>query len=263
MLSYWLTAVIVLLFLYRQNNPGYTIKTYMHRAEDITTELKQISSPERARSYQRYFKTGPGEYGEGDVFIGVAMPQQRSIAKKYTDLSTGEIKKLLDSKIHEERMVGLLILTYQYPIADAEAQRNIFNFYIDNTSRINSWDLVDVTAPKIVGAYLVDKDRSILLKLAQSKLLWDRRIAILSTVAFINRGEAEWTFKISELLLEDDQDLIHKAVGWMLREVGKKCGEEVEVGFLNKHYKRMPRTMLRYAIEKFSPTERDRFLKSN
>lgn len=232
----------------------------MPRVKEITTELKLISSPERARVSQRYFKTGPGEYGEGDVFIGATMPQQRLIAKKHTDLTLDEIQLLLDSKVHEERMIGLLILTYQCPKADTVSRRNIYDFYLSNTTRINNWDLVDVTAPKIVGAYLVDKDRSTLLSLAKSKLLWDRRIAILSTVAFIDRGESEWTFKLSEILLEDEQDLIHKAVGWMLREVGKKCGEEVEMGFLNKHYKRMPRTMLRYAIERFNEEDRRKYL---
>lgn len=232
----------------------------MPRVKEITTELKLISSPERARVSQRYFKTGPGEYGEGDVFIGATMPQQRLIAKKHTDLTLDEIQLLLDSKVHEERMIGLLILTYQYPKADTVSRRNIYDFYLSNTTRINNWDLVDVTAPKIVGAYLADKDRSTLLSLAKSKLLWDRRIAILSTAAFIDRGESEWTFRLSEILLEDEQDLIHKAVGWMLREVGKKCGEEVEMGFLNKHYKRMPRTMLRYAIERFNEEERRKYL---
>jgi len=232
----------------------------MPRVKEITTELKLISSPERARVSQRYFKTGPGEYGEGDVFIGATMPQQRLIAKKHTDLTLDEIQLLLDSKVHEERMIGLLILTYQYPKADTVSRRNIYDFYLSNTTRINNWDLVDVTAPKIVGAYLADKDRTTLLSLAQSKLLWDRRIAILSTAAFIDRGESEWTFRLSEILLEDEQDLIHKAVGWMLREVGKKCGEEVEMGFLNKHYKRMPRTMLRYAIERFNEEERRKYL---
>ncbi len=232
----------------------------MPRVKEITTELKLISSPERARVSQRYFKTGPGEYGEGDVFIGATMPQQRLIAKKHTDLTLDEIQLLLDSKVHEERMIGLLILTYQYPKADTVSRRNIYDFYLSNTTRINNWDLVDVTAPKIVGAYLADKDRSTLLSLAKSKLLWDRRIAILSTAAFIDRGESEWTFRLSEILLEDEQDLIHKAVGWMLREVGKKCGEEVEMGFLNKHYKRMPRTMLRYSIERFNEEERRKYL---
>ncbi len=232
----------------------------MPRVKEITTELKLISSPERARVSQRYFKTGPGEYGEGDVFIGATMPQQRLIAKKHTDLTLDEIQLLLDSKVHEERMIGLLILTYQYPKADTVSRRNIYDFYLSNTTRINNWDLVDVTAPKIVGAYLADKDRSTLLSLAKSKLLWDRRIAILSTAAFIDRGESEWTFRLSEILLEDEQDLIHKAVGWMLREVGKKCGEEVEMGFLKMHYKRMPRTMLRYAIERFNEEERRKYL---
>lgn len=232
----------------------------MNELLQIKSELNTISTKERAIASQRYFKTGPGQYGEGDVFVGATMPQQREIAKRHLGAGFEAIQELLDSRVHEERMIGLLILTYQFPKADDVDKENIYNFYLKNTARINNWDLVDVTAPKIVGAYLLEQDRTILTKLARSKLLWDRRISILATAAFIDRGEHEWTFKIAEILLSDNHDLIHKAVGWMLREVGKKCGEEVEIVFLDEHAKQMPRTMLRYAIEKFNNSTRKQYL---
>lgn len=232
----------------------------MSQVNEITQELKHAGTTDRAKASQRYFKTGPGEYGEGDVFVGVTMPQQRLIANKHLDLTLGQIQSLLNSKIHEMRMIGLLILTYQFP--KTSNQEQIFNFYLKNSPRINNWDLVDVSAPKIVGSYLYDKNRNILLKLAKSKLLWDRRIAIISTAAFIDNRESEWTFRIAAILLNDKEDLIHKAVGWMLREVGKNCGEEVLRKFLNEHAKTMPRTMLRYAIEKFDPKTRGKYLKT-
>ncbi len=235
----------------------------MSQLEVIKKELGQVSSPERARNSQRYFKTGPGEYGEGDEFIGATMPQQREIAKKYLGIDLKSIQNLLNSRIHEERMVGLLILTYKFPNADESEKNEIFDFYLRNTQRINNWDLVDVTAPKIVGEYLLDKDRKVLTKLAGSELLWDRRIAIIATATFINNGEYEWTFRLTEMLIEDSEDLIHKATGWMLREVGKKCGEDIEVEFLDRYASKMPRTMLRYAIERFSPQLRRAYLQGN
>lgn len=234
----------------------------MSQLAQIKQELSIVSTAERAKNSQRYFKTGSGEYGEGDVFVGATMPQQRIIAKNHLDLSLHNIQKLLDSKVHEERMVGLLILTYQYPKAVKDDKDNIFNFYLSNTARINNWDLVDVTAPKIIGTHLIDKDRTVLIKLAKSKLLWDRRISILATAAFIDQGESEWTFKIAKLLIRDPEDLIHKATGWMLREVGKKCGQSVEMQFLDKYYLSMPRTMLRYSLEKFSPKDRKKYMQA-
>lgn len=230
------------------------------RVGNIKKELMVFSTPERARASQCYFKTGPGEYGEGDVFVGATMPQQREIVKRYLDSGLEDIQQLLDSNIHEERMIGLLILAYQFPEADDDGKYRIYSFYLKNTININNWDLVDVSAPKIVGAYLLEQDRTILIRLAKSELLWDRRISILATVAFIDQGEYEWTFKIAETLLRDDHDLIHKAVGWMLREVGKKCAEGVLRAFLDEHIKQMPRTMLRYAIEKLPESTRKNYL---
>lgn len=228
--------------------------------QQIKTELKNVATKQRAEASQRYFKTGPGEYAEGDMFIGATMQQQREIAKRHKDMSLSSIQELLDSSVHEERMIGLVILTLQYPKASEDKKEEIYNFYLRNSHRINNWDLVDVTAPRIIGAYLVDKDKKVLIKLAQSKLLWDRRIAILSTMAFIDKHECEWTFKIAKMLLKDQEDLIHKAVGWMLREVGKNCGEVVLMEFLDQYACKMPRTMLRYAIEKFDPVVRQKYL---
>lgn len=232
----------------------------MKQFNRIQKELRVVASKQRAEISQRFFKTGPGEYGEGDVFIGVTMPQQRFIAKRHLDLAIAETQLLLDSEVHEERMMGLLILTYQYPKATTAGKKDIYDFYIANTGRVNNWDLVDVTAPKIVGAYLLENNRQILVRLAKSNLLWDKRIAIISTQAFIAHRESEWTFKIALMLLEDTEDLIHKATGWTLREVGKKCGEEVEKEFLDEYVNRMPRTMLRYAIERFPEQQRQEYL---
>lgn len=232
----------------------------MSKYQQIQKELRAVSSKERAILSSRYFKTGPGQYGEGDRFIGATMPQQRVIAKNHLNSTLSDIQQMLDSKIHEERMIGLLILTYQFPKATQQGKSAIYDFYLKNTSRINNWDLVDVTAPKIIGEYLLDKDWDILYKLAESKMLWERRIAILSTSAFINKGVSKLTFNIAKLLMHDQEDLIHKAVGWMLREVGNKCGQSVEKEFLDKNIQNMPRTMLRYSIEKFSPRERNKYL---
>jgi 3-methyladenine DNA glycosylase AlkD len=226
----------------------------------LIKDLQKLSSPEKAKIYQRFFKTGKGEYGEGDVFIGLTMPDQRSIAKKYQDLSLPKIQQLLKSKIHEYRMSGLMILVNKYKKASEEEKANIFNFYIKNTKRINNWDLVDVTCPRIVGNFLLNKDKKILYELSRSKNLWERRIAIISTMAFIDKKQFEDALAISEILLPDKHDLIHKAVGWMLREVGKK-DENTLKKFLRQHYDQLPRTTLRYAIEKFPETERKKWLK--
>lgn len=229
----------------------------------LRKELREVADKEKGVLLQRFFKTGKGEYGEGDIFLGVVVPKQRAIAKKYVNLTLEEIQELLNSKIHEERLTGLIILTLKYKKAkkDNLTKRQIFEFYIKNTSKINNWDLVDLSAPNIVGAWLLnnEKDRKILYKLAKSESLWDKRIAIISTFAFIKDNQFKDTLKISEILLRDKHDLIHKAVGWALREVGKK-DKNVLVNFLEKHYKDMPRTMLRYSIEKFPEEERRRFL---
>ncbi len=224
----------------------------------IVDELAKLADKKQAAALSRFFKTGKGEYGEGDIFLGIKVPIQRKVAKKY-NLSLAEIDKLLTGKIHEHRLTGLFILIDRYKSADKKEKLEIFNFYLSNTSWINNWDLVDLSSPSIVGNYLLDKDREILYKLAKSKNLWERRIAILATFAFIKNNEFEDALKIAELLLQDKHDLVHKAVGWMLREIGKR-DLGVEERFLMKHYKKMPRTMLRYAIEKLNPERRKKYL---
>ena len=228
---------------------------------DLITELEKNSSKEKAELYQRYFKTGQGEYGEGDVFIGLTMPQQRGIAKKYLNLSFNKIQELLKSKIHEHRMVGLIILTEKYGRAKNELDKeNIFGFYLRNTKHINNWDLVDVTCTRIVGDFLLNKKKKILYDLVNSKNLWEKRIGIVSTLKFVSEGEFDDALAISEILLEDKHDLIHKAVGWVLREVGKR-NEDLLKNFLKGNYRRIPRTTLRYAIERFDEDERKSFLR--
>jgi 3-methyladenine DNA glycosylase AlkD len=229
----------------------------------LIRELEKNSSKEKAEISKRFFKTGKGEYGEGDEFIGLTMPQQRAIAKKYLNLSLGKIQELLKSKIHEHRMVGLIIVVEKYKRAKTEEDKeNIFGFYLRNTKNINNWDLVDVTCTHIVGDFLLNKDKKILYGLVHSDNLWERRIAIVSTWKFIREGEFEDVLAISEILMDDEHDLIHKAVGWMLREVGKK-DENVLKDFLNGNYKRIPRTTLRYAIERFEDDERKRILRGD
>jgi len=222
--------------------------------------LEKQSNPEQAKILMRFFKTGIGEYGEGDEFLGIKVPVSRKIAKQFKELSLSEIQELLDSKVHEERLIGLFILVEQYRKADAEKMQAIYEFYLKNAKRVNNWDLVDLSAEKIMGAYLMDKDKRILFKLAKSKNLWERRIAIMSTFYFIKNGFYDTTFAISDMLLKDEHDLIHKAVGWMLREIGNRNLAEEEK-FLKKNYKTMPRTMLRYAIEKFPEKKRQVYLK--
>lgn len=217
---------------------------------NLQKELKKLANPDKAKILQRFFKTGKGEYGEGDKFLGIMVPQIRSLVKKYRGLGFSEIDKLLHSKFHEKRLLALLILVSRFEKGESKTQEKIFNFYLANTKHINNWDLVDLTAPKIVGEYLLNKDRLILYELVKSNNLWKRRIAILSTFTFIKKNDFIETLKISKLLLTDPHDLIHKACGWMLREVGKRNLENEEE-FLKKYFKIMPRTMLRYAIEKW------------
>lgn len=236
----------------------------------VQRDLKAVASPERAESSQRFFKTAKGEYGEGDVFIGVSVPDQRKVAKKYYHLPLQEVEKSLRSKIHEERLTAIFILVAQYKKGDAKVRKQIYDYYLANTAYINNWDLVDSSAPYIVSVYLWDnyaqkaspsKDTMrVLTRLAKSKSIWERRIAIMSTFYFIKMGDINETFKIAELLLHDQHDLIQKAVGWMLREVGNSVGTEIEELFLKKHYHTMPRTMLRYAIEKFPEPKRQAYL---
>lgn len=227
---------------------------------NIKEEMNKKANKQKAAILSRFFKTGKGEYGEGDIFLGIKVPEQREIARNFRDMPTSEVKELIDSKIHEHRMIALLVLIEKYIRADDKEKEKIFNFYLKNTSKINNWDLVDLSAPQIVGGFLLERDRQILYSLAASKKLWERRIAIVSTFAFIKRGEIKDTFKIAEVLLQDSHDLIHKAVGWMLREAGKR-DKKSEMVFLEKYAVKMPRTMLRYAIEKFPEEERIYFLK--
>lgn len=224
--------------------------------EELKKELEEIADPERAKILQRFFKTGKGQYGEGDIFLGIMVPVQRQIAKKY-DLELDEIQNLLNSEIHEHRLVGLLILINKYNKGNG---KEIFDFYLNNVSKINNWDLVDLTAPKIMGNWLLNKPKDILYELAKSDDLWMRRISVISTFTFIKEKQFDDAFKISEILINDKHDLIHKAVGWMLREIGKK-DELILENFLRKNYKNMPRTMLRYAIEKFDEEKRQKYLK--
>lgn len=229
------------------------------RADDLINELKAVSKPERAEAGARYFKTNKGQYGYGDVFLGVTVPDQRVLAKKYSDLSRTELKKLLHHKVHECRLTALFILVGQYKKADDAGQKQIARFYLSNKQGVNNWDLVDSSASYILGNYLLDKPKGLLNKLARSKNIWHRRIAIMSTQAFIANNKFGDTLKIAKILLKDEHDLIHKATGWMLREVGKRS-PETERKFLDKHAGEMPRTMLRYAIEKLRPAEKAKYL---
>jgi len=231
----------------------------MSELENIQKELKSKADPERAKHSVRYFKTGPGEYGEGDVFLGLKVPDIRKIVRKYSGMALTETEKLLHSKIHGERQVALLIWVNKFQKGDAELKKKIFDLYLKNTKWINNWDLVDLSAPKIVSQYLLDFDKKILYSLARSKNIWERRIAIMGTAEFIRNNQFNDTLKIAEMLLSDEHDLIHKAVGWMLREVGKRSFS-AEEKFLTKYAAQMPRTMLRYAIEKFPEPKRKRYL---
>ena len=231
----------------------------MTKAATIQMELKRLGNSQMALFSQRFFKTGPGEYGAGDVFRGIRVPVLKRIAKEHRDLSSSETTKLLRSQYHEDRLVALLILNHQFIRGDHVIRKAIYRSYLKSTRFINSWDLVDASAPQIVGAFLWDKDRKELYNLARSRNLWKRRIAILATFHFIKRGETRDTLKIASILLSDSEDLIHKAVGWMLREVGKR-DLEAEEKFLRKHHRSMPRTMLRYAIERFPEPKRRRYL---
>jgi 3-methyladenine DNA glycosylase AlkD len=227
---------------------------------NLRNELELFASPEKADVLRRFFKTGPGQYGEGDVFLGVIVPVSRKIAKKYISLPNDGILALLKSKIHEERLIALLILITQFEQGNAYKKEHVFHLYLQHTAFVNNWDLVDLSAEKIIGAYLDGKSKDILYDLAHSKNIWERRISIISTFHYIKQGKYDDTLAIAGILLGDKEDLIHKAAGWMLREVGKRCSEEAEEMFLRKYHHEMPRTMLRYAIERFSPEKRRLYL---
>lgn len=229
--------------------------------EKLVREIRSLKNPEKAKILSGFFKTGKGEYGEGDKFLGITVPLQRQLVKKYFELiSLAEAEELLKSEYHEERLIALLILVKKFEKVSEKEQTKIYKLYLKNAKRVNNWDLVDLSAPNIVGNYLLEKDRKILYKLAKSENIWERRIAILATFEFIKNGEHEDIFKIVEMLLNDKHDLIHKACGWMLREVGKRIGEKIEEGFLKKYHRKMPRTMLRYAIERFPEGKRRKYL---
>jgi 3-methyladenine DNA glycosylase AlkD len=228
-------------------------------AEDARTKLKSLASPKAAKLATRFFKTGPGQYGEGDTFIGIKVPTLRTVSREFRALSLDEIQSLLNSPIHEERHLALMILVLQVTKCDDSHRKRVFDLYLSNTQFVNNWDLVDCSAPQVVGGFLMAEPREPLLVLAKSKRLWERRIAIVSTQHFIRHGDFDETLAISRLLLGDEEDLIHKATGWMLREVGKKNPSLLEE-FLDRHGAVMPRTMLRYAIERFPPEQRRAYL---
>jgi 3-methyladenine DNA glycosylase AlkD len=226
----------------------------------LREDLQKLANPEKAKILQRFFKTGKGEYGEGDVFLGINAPSIKEIASKYKNLEFSDIEELLKSKIHEERIAALLILINRFSSGNDKAKKEIYEFYLVNTKYINNWDLVDLSAAKIVGSWLADKEKDVLYKLALSENVWERRIAIISTFDFIRKNKFRDTIDISKILLKDEHDLIHKAAGWMLREVGKREQDVLE-NFLKEYHKQMPRTTLRYAIEKFDPDTRRKYLR--
>ncbi|MFA7308516.1 MAG: DNA alkylation repair protein [Patescibacteria group bacterium] len=227
----------------------------------IQTELRKHANPAKAQLLAGFFKTGTGQYGEGDIFLGITVPEQRKIARAYHELPRVELTKLLHSEIHEERLTALIILVIQYKNADAKDKKDICSFYLTQTHWINNWDLVDVTCSNIVGDFLVSQNNwKILTTLAHSNNLWEKRIAIISTLAFIYAGNSTPTITVATILLQDTHDLIQKAVGWMLREVGKRIDEKVLTHFLDTHYKTMPRTTLRYAIERLSPHQKAHYM---
>lgn len=234
----------------------------MSDLDDLKKDLRSFQKPGKAKVLQRFFKTGKGEYGEGDEFLGLVTAETRSVAKKYQDLSLDFISQLLASKVHEERTVAVMILTQQFRAASLGEKSKIYDFYFENIFGINNWDLVDGSAPEIVGGYLFlsKEPREILYKLAKSDNLWKKRIGMMTTFYFIRGKDFSDALKIAEILLSDKEDLIQKAVGWMLREIGNR-DLQTEEEFLKKHYKQMPRTMLRYAIEKFPEQKRQGYLK--
>ncbi len=232
------------------------------KAQDIQRRLKRFGNPEHAAISQRFFKTGPGEYGEGDIFIGIRVPVLRRLVKEFKDLPASEVASLLRTPIHDERLLAILLFVRIFKNGDDDVKKDIYDLYLKSTEFINNWDLVDASAEHIVGAFLMEKNKRPLYRLAQSKELWERRISIMATFHFVKHHEFSETIKICSMLLSDRHDLIHKATGWMLREIGKR-DLKIEEKYLKAHYKKMPRTMLRYAIEKFPEEKRQRYLKGS
>lgn len=230
--------------------------------DEIDAQMRALASPEGAAQLARYFKTGPGEYGEGDVFLGLRAAQMHALAREHRALPLDDVLALLRSEIHEKRMLAVLLMANAYPKADGARCQAIYDAYLANTRHINNWDLVDLSAPQVVGGHLRHRDRAPLAALAASALLWERRIAMVATLHFIRAGEFGPTLDVAERLLGDRHDLIHKAAGWMLREVGKRDQAALE-GFLRRHLAAMPRTMLRYAIERFPEPLRRAYLRGD
>ena len=232
--------------------------TRLHLAS-VRRRLREFADRDRAVFVRGFFKTGPGQYGEGDQFLGLRVPDLRKVEREFRNLPASDLRELLQSKWHEERLLALVILVDQYDRGDKKERAAIYKLYMASTDRINNWDLVDCSAPQIVGGHLAQRSRKPLYRLVKSKSIWERRIALLATFYFIRLGEFDDTFALTESLLGDKHDLIHKAGGWMLREIGKRDRDALET-FLRKHAAKMPRTMLRYAIERFSPAVRRRYL---
>ncbi len=235
------------------------VRSSTMKSEEISTTLRSLASPEIAKHSQRFFKTGKGEYGEGDKFLGIRVPVLRQQAKRFKDISLKETQRLLKSRYHEERLLALLLLVRKFQKGDHLERKAIYNLYLANTPYINNWDLVDSSSHQIVGSYLTHRSRRPVYKLAKSRDLWQRRIAIMSTYHWIKNNDFDDALTISSLLIDDKEDLIHKAVGWMLREIGNR-NLAIEKTFLKEHHQKIPRTMLRYAIEKFPERERKKYL---
>lgn len=256
------TKIIRLKSYHPQIYKSSKLKQKLLRFEDISREINKHKNKKKAIILSGFFKTGKGQYGEGDKFLGLVMPIQRDLAKKFIALDFIGISKMLKSEYHDFRMIGLLILTYKYEKADIAGRQKIYQFYFRNLKAVNNWDLVDLTVPQIMGRYLWEsgKSRKFLYKLVKSKNLWERRISILATFYFLKNKDFKDTIKLAEILLKDREDLIHKATGWMLREMGKRDEGEL-IKFLDKHYSIMPRTMLRYSIERLSPEKRSYYMR--
>lgn len=229
------------------------------RAPLVLRRMRALGDPRRAVHSQRFFRTGPGEYGAGDRFLGLTVPQIRGLARECSGLPLTELETLLESRWHEARLLAVILLEDAYRRGDAKTRDRVYRLYLRRTDRINNWDLVDTSAPGIVGAHLLGRSRAPLRKLARSRSLWERRIAVVATQHFIRHGEFEDTLQLAELLIEDEHDLILKAVGWMLREVGKR-DERTLTRFLDRVAQALPRTALRYAIERLTPSQRKRYM---
>lgn len=228
----------------------------IQKISDLINNLKKLGNSEKAARVKKFFKTGKNQYSENDIFWGISIPEIRKISHTYKDLSINNLQKLLQHKVHEIRLCALLIMVFK----SKKNSEEMYNLYLQNMQFVNNWDLVDLSSHQIVGNFLIDKDTSILYNLAQSNILWKQRIAIVSTFAFIKQGQYIHTLQIAEILMQNKHDLIHKAVGWMLREVGKRCSTEVLENFLEKYADKMPRTMLRYAVEHFNPEKKKYFM---